>query len=503
MFGEQASNDATAARRRFPSEVGRLWPWIVGGTLAGLLGALLFVFVVPPRFIGVATIRLGEAQPVRPGTAAEPDATAVGLDTLAPADLARAAIDRLGPAANADRVSGSEAFDAFVSHLSVAPAPGSRATAITFVARDPELAARVANTVAELAVQSANDARARSVRAVETWLARKIEDGKAKVADADARLEAERAESGLAGGERQPAADAASDLDAKLSAARAAQSAALDNAALLRKLEQEGRMADAPPSIADESLRRLLDRRLALEAEIAEASRTLLPLHPRMKDLAGRLAGLDGPIRDAAERAAHAREAEARKAGEEANALAQQIAGRSKTAADPAAAASLHRLEAEAQAARAQLAAYQQMAREDEARAAADAEAGAARIVARAEPPRVPVFPRIGQSFLVGAAAGFGLSSLAAVVAAFGAGRRRPSPYEALRAPATEEAPSTLDTASATEGLGSAPDTPLRTAGLDHVADLVATLRRMKPKESLVAFIGGDRTGRALAVALA
>ena len=488
MTGEDARNDGAAAGRRFRAEAARRWRWIAGGTLAGLLAATIFAFVVPPRYAGVAIVRLG------PPAARD--------DPLVPADLARAAIDRLGLAADAEYAAGPDVLGAFLAHLSLAPAPESRATAITFVSRDPNLAARGANTVAELAAQAANEARARSVRAVETRLARKIEDGEAEVAAAGAKLEAARAQSNPpAAGAGPP--DAAAGLEAKLSAARAAQSEAGEKAALLRKLAQGGRLADAPDTVADGPLRRLLDRRLALEAEIAEASRTLLPLHPRMKDLAAQRASLDVAIRDAADRAARAREADARKAGDEANALATQIAERSKAAADPAAAASLRRLEAEAQAARDELASWRQMAREQEAQAAADAEAGAARIVVRAEPPRAPVFPRIGQTFLMGGAAGFGLSSLAAVVSAFGAGRRRPSPYTMQqRAPATDAAPSTLDAPSKTGVPDPAPGAPPRTGGPDHVADLVAKLRRMKPNATLVALVGGDRTGRALAVAL-
>ena len=42
------------------------------------------------------------------------------------------------------------------------------------------------------------------------------------------------------------------------------------------------------------------DLPVGLRAQIAEAARTLLPLHPRMKELAAQLALLDGQIRDAA-----------------------------------------------------------------------------------------------------------------------------------------------------------------------------------------------------------
>src|SRR5208283_4205442 len=70
--------------------------------------------------------------------------------SIATPDLARAALSRLGLAGGA--------VAAFLSRLTIAPSPGSRAVAITFVARDPGLAARGANTVADLVVQSRNEA---------------------------------------------------------------------------------------------------------------------------------------------------------------------------------------------------------------------------------------------------------------------------------------------------------------------------------------------------------
>jgi succinoglycan biosynthesis transport protein ExoP len=246
MVGEHAKGEVTPARRGF--RVGGRWRWILGATLAGLIGSSIFIQLVPPRYAGVATVRVGEPQRSVSGSGPLDDAAA-RAEQLASVDLARLAVDRLGLAANPE-FGGDGGADKFLSRLSVAPALRPREIEITFFSRDPELAARGASTVAELAVQSLNEARARSVRAVETWLQKKIEDGEVKVADADAKVEAERAQAGLLSGAGGPAAGAeqTSDLNAKRSAARAAEAAAAGAAALLRKLAREGRLADAPPS---------------------------------------------------------------------------------------------------------------------------------------------------------------------------------------------------------------------------------------------------------------
>ncbi len=492
MAGEYAAGDETIDGRGFLPAFGLRWHWIAAATFAALIASAAFLLVFPPRYAGTAVALLDEPQ----GSASGP------AESLASIDLARTAIARLGLAENPEFGGGGAsdpgAVEAFLARLNIAPSPSSRAVAITFVSRDPALAALSANTVAELVVQSRNEARARAVKARDDWLQQKIQDWKGKVADADAKVEALRAQSLLAsgGGGHESAGDEDADLNEKLSAARAAEAAAVDKAERLRRLEREGRFAEAPPAIADESMLRLIEQRAAVKAEIAEASRTLLPLHPRMKYLASQLAGLDGQIRDAADRAARASENDARRARDEADPLASKLAEQSKAAASPSTDdAPLHALEAEAQAARDELKAYQQMAREDEARAAAEPPDRAARIVARAEPPSAPIFAEVWPTLLAGTAAGFVLSTLAAAAAAFAArGRRQDAP------PAP--APAGPDLAAPPDASEPTPSEISPAGALTSVDDLVETLRRLKPHDRLVVLVAGDQTGQALPVAL-
>ena len=492
-----ARSENTVDRPSFLAGLGRRWRWIAAGTLAGLLASAVFLIAVPPRYAGVATALLDPPPGVDSGGGAAPvdgaDAGALILST----DIAGAAIARLSLDANpefrGEAASDAGVVDAFLSRLTIARSQRSRTVAITFVSRDPELAARGANTVAELAMQSVNEARARAARAQQARLAEKIADAEGRAADADAKVEAFRAQS-ASQPEGGPAAgaDMSADLNAKLSGARAAEAAASGKADMLRRLERDGRLADAPASVADDALRRLLDQRAALRGEIAEASKTLLPLHPRMKDLASQLAGLDAAVRDSADRTARADEAEARQAGAEADRLEATLAERAKAAAAPAAAASLQSLEAKAKAAH------------DAREARAAAEADGARILARAEPPKAPIFPKAGPTLLAGGSAGLILSALAAAGAALVVrGRKSSLPSAPVEPETLKVAPpptvAELDSAQA-------PAPPLRAApppgALDAAAGLVETLRRMKAKDNLVVLVAGDRTGQALAIAL-
>ena len=222
----------------------------------------------------------------------DPEAVQSEAEAVMSPDLARKAIERLDLAANPEfAVSGGggssaradqRVVDKFLSRLTVFPAPKSRVLQIEFVSRDPGLAARAANTVAEVFLQSQEEAKAETARAAGAWLSRKIEELRAKVADADAKVEAYRTQAGLiagANGQTVPV-EQLTDLNTQLANARSALATANAKAALLRSLQQAGRLDDAPDSVADESMRRIADERVTLKAELAEASRTLLPMHP-------------------------------------------------------------------------------------------------------------------------------------------------------------------------------------------------------------------------------
>ena len=96
---------------------------------------------------------------------------------------------------------------------------------------------------------------------------------------------------------------------------------------------REGRLDEIPDAAKDKSLRRYVEQRVALKAQIAFESRTLLPQHPRMKELNGELAGLDGEIRLAANKAVLALENDAKLAGAEVDSLSAALAKQSKTVA--------------------------------------------------------------------------------------------------------------------------------------------------------------------------
>ncbi len=437
--GDQAVDQAVDLPR-LVAGIKRRRRWVVLTTLAAMLASAAFVLVVPPRYTGVAKVLLEDqesyytkpdkAPGFDPAETIDDAAVQSQAEAVATADLARKAIDKLGLATNPEFGGGGDkadprAVDKFLSRLTVFPVPRSRVLQIEFVSRDPELAARGANTVAEIYLQSQTQAKAEAARSAGAWLARKIEELRTKVADADAKVEAFRAESGLLSGAdgQTVSAEQLSDLNAQLAAARSAEAGAAAKAELLRTLEREGRLDEAPASIAEESMRRFVEQRVALKAEIAEASRTLLPLHPRMKELAAQLAALDAQIHDAAAKNVRIFENDARLAGDQVASLRATLAQQSKTVATGNADdVRLRALDMEAKGARDQLESYLQKYREAEARVADNAAPANARVIATAEPPRAPTFPKVWQTILLATLAGFVVSTGVAAAAALASG---------------------------------------------------------------------------------
>ena len=155
--------------------------WIVVPTLASCLVALVVVTAIAPRYTGVAKVLLENQESyftrpdkagVEPGANFDPEGVQSQAETVATAELARQAAAKLALAERAEfnpPTSGNplaiawsllvggrggavedRVIGVFLSRLTVFPVVKSRVLQIEFVSADPALAARGANTVAEL-----------------------------------------------------------------------------------------------------------------------------------------------------------------------------------------------------------------------------------------------------------------------------------------------------------------------------------------------------------------
>ena len=413
----------------------RSWAWIAVPTLVAVLGAGVFVQVVTPRYTGEAKVLLESRDPAFTRTAAERTDQPLPIDEQAVAsqvqvamsrDLAREAIRSLKLVGNPEfdpeaegtsairrtlmmlglvsapmeRPSEDRILDTYLDHLLVYPVGKSRILAVEFRSRDPELAARGANTVADLYLASLEAASVDTARYASTWLGNNIATLRARVAEAEAKVEAFRAKHGLIGtgsnATAQPlSTQQLSELSSQLSQARTIQADLTARAKLLKDMIKEGRAFEIPDVANNELIRRTVESRMAMRAQLALESRTLLPAHPRIKELTAQVQDLENQIKAAAERVVRTLENDAKIAGARVESLRAAVEGQQDVVAKGnSSEVELRALEREAKSQREQLESYLARYREAAARDAENASPANARVVSRAVVPDLPSFPK-------------------------------------------------------------------------------------------------------------
>jgi succinoglycan biosynthesis transport protein ExoP len=422
--------------------------WIIGATIAGFVLAAVAVSVVSPRYTSEAKVFLESQHDyfTRPDKAApeqaqplDPEAVQSQVQLVTSRDLARQAIRKLGLVGNPEfdplangmspltrvlvlfglqrdpRAMSAEdrALDAYYERLTVYPVARTRVLQIEFVSRDPELAARGANTIAELYLDLQAAAAKDTAKHARDWLGPNIEALQAKVADAEGKVAAFRARSGLLIGSNNTTitAQQLAELNTQLANARSAQAEAQAKAHLIRELIHQGRVGEISDVANNELIRNISQQRVTLRAQLALESRTLLPGHPRIQELTAQLANVDSALREAAEKVERTLENDAKVAGARVEALSASLDAQKNTVATGNdAEVQLHALERDAAAARDQLESFLQKYREATARDTGNLATPDARIISRAVAPELPSFPKKVPTIVIGTLAGLLLS---------------------------------------------------------------------------------------------
>lgn len=506
--------------------------WIVVPTLAALGLSVLAVNVVTPRYTGEARLLLESRSGfyALPGqssqdTSGQFDVEAVQsqVQVIMSRDLAREAIKRIGLVGNPEFDSGAGALGAlrkvavmiglgshpadrspeervlekYFDRLLVYPVARSRIVAIEFTSQDRALAAKAANTIAETYLEFQEAAKQDNARSASAWLSTTIEPLRKRVAEADAKVETFRATHGLFAGPNNTSitSQQLSDLSTQLSAARSQQADAQAKAGLIRDAIKQGRTFEIPDVANNELVRRLIEQRVNLRAQIAAESRSLLPGHPRIKELNAQLADLEGQLRAAAERTVRTLENEAKIAGQRVESFQAALDGQKKnvaTANDSE--VQLRALELDARTLREQLEQYMQRYREAAARDTLNGAPADARIISRAVEPTDPSFPKKLPIVLVSTLATFLIALATIVTRELLNGQSRPLP-QAPRGPRWVS----VGEEEETRADGPTPETPRR----DSVAGLLTHAGRLgqirldleHPEETLAAL--AERTEEA------
>jgi len=341
-------------------------------------------------------------------------------------------------------------LETYFERLSVYPVMKSRVIVVEFTSEDPELAAKIANSIAESFVSLQSEAKLESTSAATDWLEGEIARLRERVAEAEKAVEEYRSGSelfdirgqGQGQDETTLQTQQLSDLNAELARAKAAQSEAQSRAELIRTLLREGGSFDSSEEVLNSQLiQRLREREVALKAQIAELSTSLLPGHPKLKALRSQLNDLDQQVRAEVRRILQSLETASRVAGARVDSLQQRLnEQKAAVASSNEKGIRLRALEREAAAQRDLLETFLGRYREAAARTESNYLPPDARIISRAIPPRNPSWPRKGMLTIAAVLGALFISMAFIVLREFATGRAY-RPLEAGRVPATEEVP--------------------------------------------------------------
>ena len=406
--------------------------WVIGPTALAFVLSLLVVNIITPRYKSEARILIDGRENVflRPtGDRAEErgslDAEAVTsqVQLLLSRELAREVIkaNRLSELPEFDPVlrgvsplrtllalfgivrdpfkmtPEERVLEAYYERLTAYAVDKSRVMVIEFQSQDPELAARVTNSIADgyLVLQQA--ARQNQAKSASQWLLVEIESLRKKVADAEARVEEFRSKSNLFVGTNNTTLSnqQLGELNTQLNNARALKSDAESKSRLIREMLQSGKPIEASEVLNSELVRRLSEQRVTLRAQLAEQSSTLLGGHPRIKELKAQITDIDRQIREEASKISRSLENDARIASARADGLNGSLDQLKRQASSTNGQdVQLRAFEREAKAQRDLLESYLAKYREATTRENIDTAPADGRIISRAIVSNTPAFPK-------------------------------------------------------------------------------------------------------------
>ncbi|PJG54482.1 lipopolysaccharide biosynthesis protein [Bradyrhizobium forestalis] len=406
--------------------------WIIVPTVLALVASLAVVNLVTPRYKSEARILIDGRENVflRPNSdrteerqALDAEAVTSQVQLVLSRDLAREIIKKnklaerpefdpvlqgISPLKSLAALVGigrdpfamtpeERVLDAYYERLQAYAVDKSRVIVVEFQSADPELAARVANSIADGYLVLQQGVRQEQAKNASQWLAGEIENLRKKVSDAEARVEDFRSKSSLFVGTNNTTLSnqQMGEVNTQLNNARSMKADAESKARLIREMLQSGKPIEASEVVNSELMRRLSEQRVTLRAQLAEQSSTLLGNHPRIKELKAQLGDLDNQIRDEAAKISRSLESDARIASGRVDGLTVSLEQLKKQAASTNGQdVQLRALEREAKAQRDLLETYLAKYREANTRETIDTAPTDGRIISRAIVSNTPAYPK-------------------------------------------------------------------------------------------------------------
>ncbi len=406
--------------------------WVIVPTLIAAIGSTVLVNLITPRYKSESRILIDGRENIflRPNgerseerSTLDAEAVASQVQLVLSRDLAREVIKKnklaerpefdpvlkgaqpwksllalIGAARDPFSMTPEErVLDSYYERLTAFAVDKSRVIVVEFQSSDPDLAAKVANSIADGYLVMQQNARQQQAKAAGQWLSGEIDDLRKKVNDAESRAEDFRSKSSLFIGTNNTSLSnqQLGEINSQLNNARALKSDAESKARLIKEMLQGGKPIEFSEVLNSDLIRRLSEQRVTLRAQLAEQSSTLLDAHPRIKELRAQLGDLDKQLRDEAAKLSRSFENDARVAAGRVDGLANSLEQLKRQASSSNGQdVQLRALEREAKAQRDLLESYLAKYREATTRENIDGAPTNGRIISRAIVSNTPAYPK-------------------------------------------------------------------------------------------------------------
>ncbi|MEM7068642.1 MAG: GumC family protein [Pseudomonadota bacterium] len=279
---------------------------------------------------------------------------------------------------------------------------------VTFRSKDPQKAARLANTAADIYINTTINAVSASTLEAANSLGSKLQQLRAAASSSAQAVEEYRQENGLIDTNSTLLIEQRlSELNSELSNARAATNSALARKNQVEAALQSGaELTGGSSQIAESTVLNSLQTQLAeLNSAEAELALVYLPQHPRLVGIAGRKEALNASIQREYRRVLKRLDADFQTEKQRADALEQELQRlEQEMAASNSSTVKLRELELEANASRTIYESF--LRRSKEAQEQVDIPRGTTRIISVARPASKPSDPNVPLLLVAGLALG-------------------------------------------------------------------------------------------------
>ena len=287
---------------------------------------------------------------------------------------------------------------ALYERLTVVQERDSRIISVLVRSSNPQLAADIANAIAEAHVARRAGLSLSDTAEASGWLAEEIAKLRVRVTDAETAVATFKVNNDLFSGANNTSLldQQLSTIATQINAAQERKNTALSRATLIRDMIAKGQPIDGVADVRDSVvIQQLSQEKARLQGEKAQRSATLLANHPTIRALTAQIAELNNQINLEGRRVADALEAESRIEADLETSLQADLA-RAKTSASTATqdTVTLEGLQREAKAQRDLLESYLQRYSEATSRTDSNSTLPDVRVVTQAVPAASPASPK-------------------------------------------------------------------------------------------------------------